>query len=65
MDLDNNARASLAGLLIESIDIEAENGIEGAWLKEIEHRMESLDSGKTDTVSCNEVKERLYKNVIA
>jgi putative addiction module component (TIGR02574 family) len=65
MDLDDNARARLVGLLIESLDIEAENGIESAWLKEIEHRMESLDSGKTDTVSWKEVKERLYKNMNA
>ncbi|HSG32474.1 MAG TPA: addiction module protein [Thermodesulfobacteriota bacterium] len=63
MDLDDNARANLAGLLIESLDTEAENGIENAWLKEIEQRMESLDSGKTETVSWDTVKERLYNNV--
>ena len=63
MDLDDNARANLAGLLIESLDTEAENGIENAWLKEIELRMESLDSGKTETVSWDTVKERLYNNV--
>lgn len=63
MDLDDNARANLAGLLIESLDTEAENGIENAWLKEIEQRMESLDSGKTETVSWDTVKDRLYNNV--
>lgn len=63
MDLDDNARANLAGLLIESLDTESENGIESAWLKEIEQRMESLDSGKTETVSWDTVKERLYNNV--
>jgi len=65
MGLDDNARARLVGLLIGSLNIEAENWIESAWLKEIEHRMESLDSGKTDTVSWKEVKERLYKNMNA
>ncbi|NIS07421.1 MAG: addiction module protein [Candidatus Dadabacteria bacterium] len=65
MDLDDNARANLAGLLMESLDSETENGIESAWLEEIEHRMESLDSGKSETVSWNEVRERLYKNIDA
>lgn len=65
MDLDDDARVRLVGLLIQSLDIEAENGIESAWLIEIEHRMESLDSGKTNTVSWKEVKERLYKNMDA
>ena len=63
LDLDDAERAELAGLLIESLDIEVEKGVEAAWLQEIERRMESLDSGKVETVSWGEVRERLYSNM--
>ena len=62
LHLDDESRAALTGILIESLDMEVEEGVEAAWLVEIERRMESLDSGETKTVSWDEVKERLYKN---
>lgn len=61
LHLDDEARAALAGLLIESLDTEIEEGVEAAWLEEIERRMESLDSGETKTVSWDVVRERLHK----
>ena len=64
MDLEEE-RAELAGLLIESLDVEVDEGVEAAWLQEIERRMESLDAGEAETVSWDEVKERLYKKVNA
>jgi len=65
LHLDDETRAALAGLLIESLDTEVEDGVESAWIVEIERRMEALDSGETKTVSWDEVKERLYKNMNA
>jgi len=59
LHLDDETRAALAGLLIESLDTEVEEGVEAAWLVEIERRMEALDSGEAETVSWDEVKERL------
>ena len=65
LHLDDKSRAALTSILIESLDTEIEEGVEAAWLEEIERRMESLDSGETKTVSWDEVKERLYKNLNA
>lgn len=65
LHLDDETRAALTGLLIESLDTESEDGVEAAWLEEIERRMEALDSGDVNTVSWDEVKERLYKNMNA
>lgn len=62
LHLDEESRAALTSVLIESLDTEIEEGVEAAWLEEIERRMESLDTGKAKTVSWKEVKERLYKN---
>ena len=65
LHLDDESRAALTGVLIESLDTEIEEGVEAAWLEEIERRMESLDTGGVKTVSWDEVKERLYKNMNA
>lgn len=61
LDLEEDERAELAGLLIESLDAEVEEGVEPAWLQEVERRMESLDTGEVNTVAWEEVKEWLYK----
>jgi putative addiction module component (TIGR02574 family) len=65
LHLDEESRAALTGVLIESLDMETEEGVEAAWLEEIERRMDSLDAGEVKTVSWDEVKERLYKNMNA
>ena len=61
LNLKEEDRAEFAGLLIESLDSDIEEGVESAWVQEIERRMESLDNGETQTVSWEQVKEQLYK----
>jgi len=65
LHLDDETRAALTGILIESLDTEVEDGVEIAWIEEIERRMESLDAGEVKTVSWDKVKERLFKNMNA
>ena len=60
LDLEDGERAEIVGMLIESLDVEVEEGVEAAWLQEVERRMESLETGDIKTVSWEEVKERLY-----
>ena len=57
--------AELASLLIESLDEPAEEGVEAAWVVKIERRMADLDSGSANTLSWNEVRERLHGRLIA
>jgi len=63
LQLDDETRASLAGMLIESLDTETEEGVEAAWLEEVERRMETLDAGTVKTIPWDEVRNRLYKNL--
>lgn len=58
--LDPEQRAALAGLLIESLEPESEEGVEEAWMAEIERRMVELDSGAVQTISWDELRTRLY-----
>jgi putative addiction module component len=43
LDLDERERAAFASLLIESLDREAEEGVEATWLAEIECRMANCE----------------------
>ncbi len=62
LDLDEKERAALAARLIESLDTEIEEGVEAAWLVEIERRMEELDSGKVRSIPWEEVRARPFRN---
>lgn len=65
LHLDEGKRAALASLLIESLDMEVEEGVEAAWVAEIERRVAALDSGSITTVPWEEVKARLLANLDA
>ena len=65
LDLDDKDRAELAGLLIESLDMDVEEGVEAAWISEVERRLESLDKGQAESVPWEEVQQRLLKKLDA
>jgi len=60
MRLDPDERAALTGLLIESLDPESEEGVEKAWIAEIERRMVELDNETVQTVPWEELRARLF-----
>ena len=60
-DLPDSDRATLAGLLIESLESERETGVEAAWLGEIEQRLQELDSGAVKTVPWEQVRAKLLR----
>lgn len=60
MRLDPKERAALTGLLIESLEPGSEEGVEQAWLAEIERRMTELDSGSVQTIPWEQLRARLY-----
>jgi putative addiction module component (TIGR02574 family) len=50
LKLPPEARAALAGSLIESLDEAVDENAEAAWADEIARRVEDLDSGKAKTI---------------
>ena len=48
--LPTEARAALAGHLLESLDETVDEDVELAWSKEIARRIDDLDRGKVKTV---------------
>jgi putative addiction module component (TIGR02574 family) len=60
-DLPEEDRAALAGLLIESLDTEIDEGVEEAWQAEVQQRLSELDSGSVKTVPWESVRARILK----
>ena len=60
MSLNDQDRAELVGLLLDSLDIEEEPGVEAAWIQEIERRVSELDSGEIESLPWSEVRARVF-----
>jgi putative addiction module component (TIGR02574 family) len=61
LSLPEQDRADLIGALIESLDMDAEEGVEEAWRTEIERRAKELDSGSVQSIPWEVVKARLSR----
>lgn len=59
--LSEKERATLAGLLIESLESEIDPDVEEAWRVEIERRLAELDAGTAKTVPWEDVKAKVLR----
>jgi putative addiction module component (TIGR02574 family) len=58
--LPAEARAALAGSLLESLDEDPlDSAVEAAWSEEIAHRIEELDSGKVKPIPWAEARRQV------
>ena len=57
--LPTEARAALAGSLLESLDTEVDEDAEAAWATEVNRRIVELDSRAVKIVPWAEVRRRL------
>ena len=62
MSLNEEERAELIGMLLESLEMGSDEGVEAAWLQEIERRVAELDSGAVESVSWAEVRSRVFES---
>jgi len=61
--LPEDKRAELAARLIESLDGETDDDVDGAWAEEIERRCAALDSGQAVTSDWETVRDRLEREI--
>ncbi len=58
--LPPEARAALAGSLLESLDDDPPDpGVEAAWDEEIKRRIEEIDSGKVKPIPWEEARRQI------
>lgn len=61
LDLDEEDRAELAKLLIDSLDPTTDEDAEEAWLREIDRRKAEIDAGTVQTIPWDVVRARLRR----
>jgi putative addiction module component (TIGR02574 family) len=60
VQLPERDRATLAGLLIETLDPVSEPDVEAAWSEEIKRRLPEVDSGAVELISWEDVRAELF-----
>ncbi len=58
--LPERDRATLAGLLIETLDPVSEPDVEAAWSEEIKRRLAEIDAGTVELIPWEEVRAELF-----
>ena len=61
LKLPPEARAALAGSLLDSLDQEVDEDAEEAWKLEIDRRLRELDSGLVKTIPWSEARRRISR----
>lgn len=59
MQLPPEARAALAGALIDSLDNHVDEDAEEEWNTEIQRRLDELDTGALNAVPWSEAREQI------
>ncbi|HKR26043.1 MAG TPA: addiction module protein [Acidobacteriaceae bacterium] len=59
MALPSEARAALAGALLDSLEGHADPSVEAEWDREIARRIEELDSGKVRPIAWAEARRQI------
>lgn len=64
LDLPDNEKATLVGLLIESLEDteEVDPDVEAAWAVEAERRWREIESGEVKTIPWEEVRAKLLRD---
>ena len=60
-ELSEGDRATLAGLLIESLPTPPDPEVEELWAAEAERRWQEIETGAVQTVPWEEVRARLFR----
>lgn len=59
LKLPPEARAALAGTLLDSLDESLDRQAESAWESEIAHRLKEIDNGKVGLIPWSEARARI------
>jgi putative addiction module component (TIGR02574 family) len=62
LKLPQEARAAIAGSLIDSLDERLDEDAEDAWSVEITRRLAEMDAGKVKTIPWPEARRRILEN---
>ncbi|HEX7828086.1 MAG TPA: addiction module protein [Thermoanaerobaculia bacterium] len=62
VELPESDRATLAGVMLESLDPQPTPAVKAAWSREIERRVREVDNGTVELVDWEEVRAELFSD---
>jgi len=65
LELTEEERLELAGLLLDSLDAEQGAGVDAAWVSEIKTRLTTLDEGRAETIPWADARKQLLNKLNA
>lgn len=60
LNLSAHDRAELVSLLLTTLEIETEDGVETAWFEEVSRRVAELDSGTVEAIGWAQVQAEAF-----
>jgi hypothetical protein len=60
VELPDTARATLAGVMLESLDPRPTPEVRSAWSREIERRVQEIDDGTVELLDWQDVRAELF-----
>ena len=60
LQLPDDERAEIAAVLVRSLDVVDDDGVEGAWDREIGRRLAEIDAGDVELVPWDEAKRLIF-----
>jgi putative addiction module component (TIGR02574 family) len=60
VELQENDRAALAGMLLHSLEPSPDARMDDAWVEEIKRRIKALEAGEVKSVPWEEARARLW-----
>ncbi|PYQ26507.1 MAG: addiction module component, family protein [Acidobacteria bacterium] len=60
VELPESDRATLAGIMIESLDPAPTAAVKAAWSREIERRIREIDEGTVELLDWEDVRDELF-----
>lgn len=61
LELPERSRADLAAALLESLEPEADEGVETAWAEEIARRLRDVESGAVKPIPWEEARKLIFE----
>lgn len=62
LSLSPEARAALAGSLLDSLDQEVDPDAESAWREEIRRRIKAIDAGVVELVPWDKARRKIFES---
>ena len=60
VELPESDRATLAGVMLESLDPKPTPEVKSAWSREIERRVREIDEGTVELIDWDEIRAELF-----